>query len=262
MKLFYEGYSMAGPEGISIQNNKLSFYHDMRGIREDEIPKDEIDLTPKQISKLSKFIDKMEIWDWHKDYDKFHLFHPMEDGYNWKIKIEIDNKKISSKGYEIYPDNFFKLLNYFDQEFGTEFDVKDWEKGDLEEYKFNFKFDYAFSFDGQIRIFNKNRSLIYECKKWSKELKKKKKIFICHNLIKSFEDFFNQHRLWDLPKNLNHALQMYDYRDGDHWDLKVNFADKKMTSSGLVLKFKGFEEFISFLNSKFDTDIIKDINND
>ena len=254
---------MAGPEGISIQKNKLFFYHEMRGISENEISNEEIELTPKQISKLSKFIDKMEIWDWYKDYDKFHLFHPLLDGYNWKIKIEIDNKKVSSKGYEIYPDNFFKLLKYFDKEFGTNFYDKDWEKGDLENNKIDFKFNYTIPLVGEIKIYNKNKSLIYESVSWSKDINpKRKKIFICHPLIQSFWEFFNHNRLWYLEKDINKQLEIEGFEDGDLWELKANFTDKKVNSKGRVIKFESWDSFVSFLNNKFETDMMKDIGNE
>ena len=254
MKLFYEGCSMSGPEGLSINNGKLSFYHDIRSEKEVE---ENFELSKKQILKIQKKFNQLEIWDWHKDYDKFHLYPPPTDMYNWDFQAEDKGKKVASKGYQIFPDNFFKLFDFFDKEFGSQFNLKEWEIDDL---NFKFKFNYSITFFGEIKIYNKNKSLIYESCCWTKDIPaKRKKLFICDPLIKSFEDFFNKHYLWYLEKDLNKALDIEGYRDGDIWSLKADFTEKKVSSKGQVLKFEGFENLITFLNDKFKTDIMKDI---
>ena len=134
------------------------------------------------------------------------------------------------------------------------------------------KFHYSVSFGGEININTRTNFLYFKKNPMGLhisslpiDIRKKfyeKKVVLSDEVKEIISDTFNKNDIWDWPKDYNKALGYERIMDGDLWELKASYKEKKVCSYGQVYYPNGYKNLIAMFSKIFDVDFFKEIDDD
>ncbi len=134
------------------------------------------------------------------------------------------------------------------------------------------KFHYSVSFGGEININTRTNFLYFKKNPMGLhisslpiDIRKKfyeKKVVLSDEVKEIISDTFNKNDIWDWPKDYNKALGYERIMDGDLWELKASYKEKKVYSHGQVYYPSTYKNLIAMFSKIFDVDFFKEIDDE
>ena len=133
------------------------------------------------------------------------------------------------------------------------------------------KFHYSVSFGGEININTRTNNLYFKKKPLGlnisslpKDVKKifyEKKVNLSDDIQALISNTFNENDIWNWPKDYNEAVGSGRIKDGDLWELKASYGEKKVYSYGQVYYPDGYKNLIAMFSKIFDVNFFDEIDN-
>ena len=133
------------------------------------------------------------------------------------------------------------------------------------------KFHYSVSFGGQININTRTNNLYFkknplglDISSLPRDVKKvfyEKKVNLNDNIKALISNTFNENNIWNWPKDYNEAVGSGRIMDGDLWELKASYGEKKVYSYGQVYYPDGYENLIAMFSKMFEVNFFDEIDN-
>ena len=131
------------------------------------------------------------------------------------------------------------------------------------------KFHYSVSFGGEININTRTNYLYFKkeplglnVSELPKEIKEElyfKKVEMNDEVKDIISRTFEKNNIWNWPKDFNEAAGYGRIKDGDLWELKASYKEKKVYSYGQVYYPNGYKDLIAMFQKIFDVDFFDEI---
>ena len=131
------------------------------------------------------------------------------------------------------------------------------------------KFHYSVSFGGEININTRTNNLYFKKKPLGlnisslpKDVKRifyEKKVNLSDDIQALISNTFNEIDIWNWPKDYNEALGYGRIMDGDLWELRATYKEKKVYSYGQVYYPDGYVNLIGMFSKIFNVNFYDEI---
>jgi len=134
------------------------------------------------------------------------------------------------------------------------------------------KFHYSTSYPnkgGEININTRTNYLYFKKEPFGsnlseipKEMKEEfyfKKVDLNDEIKKIISNTFDKNNIWNWPEDYNEVAGYGRIMDGDMWELKASYKNKKVHSHGQVYYPNGYKNLINMFSKMFDVDFFKEI---
>ncbi len=133
------------------------------------------------------------------------------------------------------------------------------------------KFHYSRSFPnngGEININTRSNHLYFkkepgfdisEVPKEMREIFYLKRVELSDEIKELISDTFYKNNIWDWPKDYNEALGYGRIMDGDLWELRATYKEKKVYSYGQVYYPDGYVNLIGMFSKIFNVNFYDEI---
>ena len=134
------------------------------------------------------------------------------------------------------------------------------------------KFHYSMSYPnkgGEININTRTNYLYFKKEPFGlnlseipKEMKEEFyfiKVDLNDEIKKIISNTFDKNNIWNWPEDYNEVAGYGRIMDGDMWELKASYGEKKVYSYGQIYYPDGYENLIAMFSKIFDVDFFKEI---
>ena len=97
-----------------------------------------------------------------------------------------------------------------------------------------------------------------------KEMKEEfylKKVDLNDEIKKIISNTFDKNNIWNWPEDYNEVAGYGRIMDGDIWELKASYGEKKVYSYGQIYYPDGYENLIAMFSKMFDVNFFDEIDN-
>ena len=97
-----------------------------------------------------------------------------------------------------------------------------------------------------------------------KEMKEEfyfKKVDLNDEIKKIISNTFDKNNIWNWPEDYNEVVGYGRIMDGDLWELKASYGEKKVYSYGQIYYPDGYENLIAMFSKMFDVNFFDEIDN-
>ena len=97
-----------------------------------------------------------------------------------------------------------------------------------------------------------------------KEMKEEfyfKKVDLNDEIKKIISNTFDKNNIWNWPEDYNEVVGYGRIMDGDLWELKASYGEKKVYSYGQIYYPDGYENLIAMFSKVFDVNFFDEIAN-
>ena len=97
-----------------------------------------------------------------------------------------------------------------------------------------------------------------------KEMKEEfylKKVDLNDEIKKIISNTFDKNNIWNWPEDYNEVAGYGRIMDGDMWELKASYGEKKVYSYGQIYYPDGYENLIAMFSKMFDVNFFDEIDN-
>jgi len=136
------------------------------------------------------------------------------------------------------------------------------------------KFHYSTSYPnkgGEININTRTNYLYFKKEPFGsnlseipKEMKEEfyfKKVDLNDEIKKIISNTFDKNNIWNWPEDYNEVAGYGRIMDGDMWELKASYGEKKVYSYGQIYYPDGYENLIAMFSKMFDVNFFDEIAN-
>ena len=136
------------------------------------------------------------------------------------------------------------------------------------------KFHYSMSYPnngGEININTRTSYLYFKKEPFGlnlseipKEMKEEfyfKKVDLNDEIKKIISNTFDKNNIWNWPEDYNEVAGYGRIMDGDMWELKASYGEKKVYSYGQIYYPDGYENLIAMFSKMFDVNFFDEIDN-
>ena len=85
------------------------------------------------------------------------------------------------------------------------------------------------------------------------------KVDLNDEIKKIISNTFDKNNIWNWPEDYNEVAGYGRIMDGDMWELKASYGEKKVYSYGQIYYPDGYENLIAMFSKIFDVDFFKEI---